>query len=105
MRLDKDTIRAGKVLFERTPFVGDGGKACATCHTKTHVLRRAVLKKRKERLYDQVVRCITLKDRVAGKKLEAGSKEAFQIGAYLISRYRLPFSQLDAFITKTAAKD
>ncbi len=106
MKLDKAAIKAGQALFEKTPFAGKGGHTCASCHSKkrSQPFRRGSLKKRKTKLFAQVSTCVTHKNRVAGKKLEGGSKEAFQLGAYLVSRYRLPYTQLTPF-TVEAAKD
>ena len=87
----KDQIERGKGFFEGTQLLGTGGQTCASCHgSGTQVpLKRSALNKKRKKLGELINTCLKDSARCAGLSLKLGDQQLVELGAYLISRYRL----------------
>ncbi len=94
--LNDEEIKQGQELFEGRELVGSGGKTCYECHGEGQAvpLKRSSLKKKATQMSAVINNCLTDSTRSAGKSLEPGSKKMIQMGAYLVSQYRLPHATM-----------
>ncbi len=85
-------IKQGKELFNGNLLTGPEGKTCSACHERSQQvpLKRSSLKKKAEQMGNLINRCLTDPTRTAGQTIKSGDPQMIQLGAYLISRYRLP---------------
>lgn len=93
----RDDIKQGKDLFEGSQLLGSGGKTCYSCHGKGQqvLLKRSSLKRKTDQLGDAINRCLADPKRSAGQSVKLGEPQMIQLGAYLISRYRLPNNTIE----------
>jgi len=93
-------IARGQKIFSSKKIVGRRGKTCIACHgkNKKNSLSRYELLRKKRQLAKQVNKCVTLGKRVNGKKLKKGSRNMIALGAYLVTRFRLPQSYINQFV-------
>ena len=97
----RDDLGYGKVLFTGHKLTGIMGSSCVACHGRgaSNPLRRSSLKRQSEILPDLINQCLSKEDRSNGRSIEIGSKEAKSLGAFLISKYRLPVKAIRYFKT------
>ncbi len=90
--LSQKDIKQGKELFNGNQLTGPKGETCSACHEKGQQvpLKRSSLKKKAEQMGDLINRCIADPTRTAGQAIKSGDPQMIQLGAYLISLYRLP---------------
>ncbi len=88
----QEDIKQGKELFKGSQLIGPKGKTCSVCHEKDQQvpLKRSSLKKKVKQMGNLINLCLTDPTRSEGQSIEFGEPQMIQIGAYLISRYRLP---------------
>ncbi len=88
----QEDIKQGKELFKGGQLIGPKGETCSACHESGQQvpLKRSSLKKKAEQMGSLINICLTDPTRSEGQSIEIGEPQMIQIGAYLISRYRLP---------------
>lgn len=90
-KASSEEVKKGKELLARKKAFSKKNISCISCHGKKapQKFKRSKIKKVAPQIEDQIIKCVTEKDRIAGKKIKKSDEKIRQVTAAILSKYKI----------------